>query len=411
VPSIDSGSNFDVVIAGAGPGGTAAACALLARAPQLRVLLVDKSDFPRDKCCGDGLGPGVVDVMRRLGLSDVVENENPITGCTILGPGGVELDAELPRIDGRVVTGYVVPRTQLDDRLYRAAIERGATAMLGRVEQTWMDGDRRAVEISTAEGTQTVRTRLAIGADGASSRVRKSLGQARSSDRMTGIAVRAYVEIISAPHDGARRLLFEFNERLLPAYAWYFPGSGSTANIGLGVTVHDHQKRKLDLKAMLVEFCVVLRERGFVLGEPTMVRTYTLPLATKLPQLAHERAVLIGDAASMINPVSGEGIFYAMAAGEMVGDRLGLVVASDLDPSAALAGFERAFRQRFVRHYRSNAAAQWMLRSQRWSRLAIRAAARDEKVLVNAVQLLFGEGAITVSSSARLLMAGLIPNR
>jgi menaquinone-9 beta-reductase len=403
---MQTSTDFDVVIAGAGPGGAAAACALLARAPQLRVALVDKSDFPRDKCCGDGLGPGVVDVMRRLGLSDIVADENPITGCTILGPGGVELDAELPHIDGRAVTGYVVPRTQLDDRLYRAALDRGAIAVRGRVERTWMDGDRRAIEVASEDGATILRTKLVIGADGASSRVRKSLGQARSSDRMTGIAVRAYVEVIAAPSD-ARRLLFEFNERLLPAYAWYFPGSGTTANIGLGVTVHDHQKRKLDLKAMLADFCVVLSERGFVLGEPQLVRTYTLPLATKLPRLAHERAVLIGDAASMINPVSGEGIFYAMAAGEMVGDRLGLVIADDLDPSVALAGFEKAFRRRFVRHYRSNAVAQWMLRSQRWSRMAIRAAARDDKVLVNAVQLLFGEGAITLSSSARLVRSGL----
>jgi menaquinone-9 beta-reductase len=279
------------------------------------------------------------------------------------------------------------------------------------VSDTWLDGDRRAVTVDADDGVRTIRARLVIGADGASSRIRKALGEERNGTRTTAIAVRAYVNVRTDPTDGARRLLFEFNERLLPAYAWYFPGSGTTANIGLGVTVRDHQKRKLDLNAMLVDFCDVLTGRGFVLDQPTGVRTYTLPLASKLPRLAHPRAVLIGDAGSMINPVSGEGIFYGMAAGDMVGSACAPLIARNTDPSAALADFEQRFRKRFVRHYRSNAAAQWMLRSTAWSRLAIRAAARDERVLTNAVQLLFGEGSITPATTLRLLRAGVAPGK
>ncbi len=400
-------SHYDVVIVGAGPTGSTTACSLLLHDPTLRVLLVDKSDFPRDKCCGDGLGPGVVDVIERLNLKGVTDGENPITGCTILGPGGVSLDAELPPINGRQIVGYVIARTELDERLRQNALERGATFAIGRFVGSELGPSGRSVEIETSSGRQTVEAGLLVGADGASSRVRKSLAVPRSSDRTTGIAIRAYVDVLHDPTDGARRLLFEFSEHLLPAYAWFFPGSGGTANVGLGVPVADHKRRKLDLDALLDQFLAMMAARGYELGPAGMRRTYLLPNAARLPKLAHERAVLLGDAGSMINLLSGEGIFYGMAAGEMVGEAVTPALRLGMDPTADLHRFENAFRKRFLWHYRSNFIAQELLRSSWWSRQVIKAAARDEKVLASAVQLLFGEGAINVRGTARIIRASI----
>ncbi|MGD9793359.1 MAG: NAD(P)/FAD-dependent oxidoreductase [Acidimicrobiia bacterium] len=398
--------HVDVVIVGAGPAGCAAALSLLQHSPGLSVLIADKASFPRDKCCGDGLGPGVVDVVNRLGITDVVAGERAVGGCTVIGPGGVQLDAQLPTIDGRVVEGFVIPRLVFDARLHDAAVARGARSESGwRFVGTWMSGDRRHVEFETPHGRVVLGTALLVGADGASSRVRKALGVARNSDRRTGIAIRAYVDVIAEPAD-ARRLLFEFNEELLPAYAWYFPGTGPQANIGLGVLVADHKKRDIDLNALLERFCSMLSKRGFEISEPRLVRTYLLPFATRLPRLAHERAVLIGDAGSMINPLSGEGIFYGMAAGEGLGSIAeALKGTGDIDD--ALTAWEHQLRERFVWHYRSNALAQFLLRSKWWSTVVIRAADRDPKVLAAAVQLLFGEGVIKLSTTGRILWAGL----
>jgi menaquinone-9 beta-reductase len=270
------------------------------------------------------------------------------------------------------------------------------------------------VELESDGVRRTVSTSLLVGADGANSRVRRALGVTRNSDRLTGIAVRAYVDVRSEPVS-SRQLLFEFSEDLLPAYAWYFPATGGFANVGLGVPVSDHKRRKLDLDDMLGRFVDSMRSRGYDLGPPRESRTYLLPLASRLPRLVHERAVLIGDAGSMINPLSGEGIFYAMAAAEMlapvadvlVGRGDGAEVLVGGDPSVALRDWERRFRKRFVAHYRSNAIAQQMLRSRRWSKLAIRAADNDERVFAAAVQLLFGEGRIKVSTTLRLAAAGL----
>jgi len=404
----DLASHYDAVIVGAGPAGSTAACALLTQDPNVRVLLVDKSDFPRDKCCGDGLGPGVIDVIERLKLKGVTDGEEPITGCTILGPGGVSLDAELPPINGRKIVGYVIARTDLDERLRQNALERGATFAVGRFGATHLTSSGRVVELETASGRRQINASLLIGADGASSRVRKALSVARGSDRTTGIAIRAYVDVQHDPTDGAHRLLFEFSEHLLPAYAWFFPGAGNTANIGLGVPVADHKRRNLDLNELLDQFVGMLAARGYELGPVRARRTYLLPNAARLPKLAHDRAVLIGDAGSMINPLSGEGIFYGMAAGEMVGVEVATALGLGLDPTSDLRRFERAFRERFVWHYRSNFFAQQLLRSSWWSRQVIQAAARDEQVLASAVQLLFGEGAINARGTGRILRASLL---
>jgi menaquinone-9 beta-reductase len=398
-------SHHDVVIVGAGPAGATAAAALLGRRSELSVLLVDKAEFPRDKCCGDGIGPGVVDVAERLGLTGLFDDEAAVGGCTIIGPRGARVDGELPLIDGRRICGYVIPRTQFDARVLRAATDRGAELAGERFVGTWMAGTRRIVELGTGESRRLVSTSLLIGADGANSRVRRALGVKRNGDRLTGIAVRAYVDVLREPLE-SRQLLFEFSEELLPAYAWYFPATGGFANVGLGVPVSDHKRRKLDLDEMLGRFLDTMRARGYELGEPRSSRTYLLPLASRLPRLVHERAVLIGDAGSMINPLSGEGIFYAMAAAEML-TPAAQVLADDHDPAPVLRDWERRFRKRFVAHYRSNALAQQMLRSAGWSKLAIRAAANDERVFAAAVQLLFGEGRIKVSTTLRLAAAGL----
>ena len=395
---------YDLVILGAGPSGAAAAISALRLAPDLKVLLVDKEFFPRDKPCGDGLGPGVVSVLEAIEAADILNGEIEINSCTVYGPDGSGFSCDLPTIDGRKLSGYVVPRIEFDQRLVRRAVEVGAELLEGWSFDSLSDISPEPISVSLKKDDESkiISARAVIAADGANSRVRSFLKVARNSSRLTGIAIRAYGN--SQYESKANSLIFEWSDRLLPAYAWYFPTSSEVVNVGLGLVVHDSQRRKFRLRENLGQFVKLLESRKLPLTDIRDERSYLLPHGARLPQLAHGRVMLIGDAGSMINPLSGEGIFYGMFAGADVG-RTFASLDSTSKVEDAFAAAERRFRKRFTWHYRSNYVASVMLRSRRWASLVIRAAGRDPKVLTSGVQLLFGEGRLSIATSFRILWA------
>ncbi|MBR7839463.1 FAD-dependent oxidoreductase [Actinospica durhamensis] len=101
---------FDVAVVGAGPAGSVAAYA--AARQGLTVALIDRSTFPRDKVCGDGIGPAAVRALQRLGLSEVFDGYQPVSMVTVFGPNGTRSDSAIPDIDGESATGYVIPRLE-----------------------------------------------------------------------------------------------------------------------------------------------------------------------------------------------------------------------------------------------------------------------------------------------------------
>ena len=125
-----------------------------------------------------------------------------------------------------------------------------------------------------------------------------------------------------------------------------------------------------------------------------------------MPKLVHGNFILIGDAASMINPLSGEGIFYGMAAGEVVGSRI--AARKEFEPATRiLRQAEREIRKRFVSHFRSNYVASVLLRSRTWAAISIRASARDPRVVSDAAELLFGEGRIRLRTMFLIITRGI----
>src|SRR5688572_9115820 len=126
---LDRMDECDVAVIGAGPAGAIAAYCAARRG--LRVALVDQRTFPRDKACGDGLGPGVAKLLRQVGLGHVVAGEVAADAVTVYGPDGTALDSALPSIAGDLVDGYVVPRAEFDDRLRSAALDAGAVDLAG----------------------------------------------------------------------------------------------------------------------------------------------------------------------------------------------------------------------------------------------------------------------------------------
>lgn len=401
----------DVLVVGAGPSGCAAAIAVKRSRPDLKVVLVDKSVFPRDKVCGDGIGPGVVSVLEELGITDVVEGETPISLCEVTGPKGTHFVTPLPKVKDRQLTGFVIPRFVFDDRLRMSAINLGVTFLAEHQFTGLLRGNSLAPEstlkFETPHGEVLITSTWVVAADGANSRIRHALGVKRNSDRFTGIAVRSYRNSISRRND-AHTLRFDWIDELLPAYAWYFPGSSDVINFGLGMVSRDRKKRQIDLRKLLERYNSILDPSSTKFSEARDVAAYILPHGAKMPKLAHGNIILIGDAASMINPLSGEGIFYGMAAGEIVGSRIAECKESE-SCQKALRQAERDIRKRFVAHFRSNYVASVLLRSRIWAAISIRASSRDSRVVADAAELLFGEGRIKMRTALIILARGIRP--
>lgn len=336
----------DVVVVGAGPGGSAAAAAL-ARAG-LDVLLLDKAEFPRDKTCGDALSPVGVTVLRGFGLGETLEKGAfRFDGIRITAPNGRTIVTAVPPHEEHPAHGYVVPRNDLDDWIRQAAIRLGAR----------FEGGFHARGFQQAEGGITVRgeaggrpaergARLAVVATGASLPLLASAGLAPRRVNYSQ-AARAYFE---GMHGIGRDLHIRFDGVPLPGYAWIFPISDSSANVGAGF-YRRTRRTPPTAAAMLRAFMESPGARQLFEGARAVGPVRGYPLRTdfhRSPSIG-PRTLLVGEAAGLVNPFTGEGIDYALESGRMAGEAaLAIFRDGDFSPRS-LARYDRALRARYQR--------------------------------------------------------------
>ena len=337
-------STADVLVIGGGPAGATAAM-LLARAGR-SVMLVDKAQFPRDKCCGDGLTTLALRELDALGFTPAtVPNWQAIGEAWLRSPSGREVCLPLP---SNGVFAATAPRREFDNALLQMARAAGADvregcAVVGATQTS------AGVDVAV-DGIGSVRAKFAIAADGMWSPTRKALGLAEPGYLGEWHAFRQYATGVTGP--AAHRLYVWFEPDFLPGYAWSFPLPDGRVNIGFGV-LRDGVRTG---KSMNAEWAGLL-DRAHIraaLGPDAQledrVAAWPIPAGIDRATLSAGRVLFVGDAARATDVMTGEGIGQALITGRLAAEA---ILAAGPDATVG-ARYERSARQHLLADHRTS---------------------------------------------------------
>ncbi|MEU4559199.1 geranylgeranyl reductase family protein [Actinoplanes sp. NPDC023936] len=353
----------DVIVVGAGPGGSAAAYHLARHG--VRVLLLEKTEFPREKVCGDGLTPRAVRQLIRMGV-DTSEKAGWLQnrGLRVIG-GGVRMELDWPDLASFPNYGLVRTRMDFDDLLARRATEAGALLRTGvNVTGPVFDEDGYVIGVEAKADGEPVEYRapLVIAADGVSGKFPLALGLAKRDDRPLGVAVRRYYRSPAKADDNYLESWLELRSaqdpaRLLPGYGWIFGLGDGRVNVGLGILNSSDAFGKTNYRALLTDWLGSTPEDWGLRDEenadgPTLGAA--LPMGFNRVPHYTRGVLLVGDSGGMVNPMNGEGIAYAMESGELAAEVAVQALArpAGAERERALRAYPAELSLRFGGYYR-----------------------------------------------------------
>lgn len=332
--------DVDVAVVGAGPGGCAAA--ITARRHGLRVAVIDKSEFPRDKICGDGLTTNALRLLDRLGVGLTnLPSAADVRKVTLRSPHGREVDLQFPA-DARHFAA-VVPRRELDARIAERARDAGA-ALLEKTSLRTIDADTAGLVIGAEgpEGPVDIHAKYAVAADGMWSPTRRLMGAAVDGYRGDWHGFRQYFAHVGPR--AATELYVSFEPDIGPGYFWSFPLTDGGANVGFGIQRSDGAlptkvQRVQDMNALWPDILQRPHIREF-LGPQAVAterhRAWPIPARIGHLSLSEGHTLFVGDAAAACDPMSGEGIGQALETGVLAAEAIAesLAGASGADAGA-----------------------------------------------------------------------------
>lgn len=342
----------DVLILGAGPGG--ATTALFLASMGIPCTLIDKASFPRDKVCGDALSGKVVEVLKKLDadLLQQLELRSEFLGSygvTFVAPGGGSLRVPFKKdiAANTPPPGFISRRIDFDAWLIEKVRLQPLITLREQTEVRQYDRTEKGFRAIARSG-EIFEAGIIIAADGAGSTFTKDIAGLRAEPEHNCFGLRAYYKNVGGL-DHQNFIELHFLKEFLPGYFWIFPLPGGYANIGVGMRADVMSDRKLNLKKEFEKIitshpAVRMRfEQAEMIGD---VKLHSLPLGSKKRPLSGDHYMLVGDAAMLIDPFTGEGIGNAMMSGMLAAQQVSRCIATQKYDAATMSQYDKAVYDR-----------------------------------------------------------------
>ena len=347
----------DVFILDAGPGGAVAS--LFLAKEKINCVLADKAIFPRDKICGDALSGKVVEILNRYDKKLVEKlSLNPIQlncwGVTFVAPNLDELNIPFRNKPKKtdeareIAPGFISKRIDFDNFLIQEVKTHSSIQFLEGVDISGFEKTKDGYICTSKDGEIIIHTKLVIDASGAHSQFARKIGGLEMEKDHHCAGLRVYYKNVTGMKEG-NYIELHFVKDFLPGYFWIFPLANGECNVGVGMRSDYVAKKRINLKEEMnhiIKKYPQLSER-FKNAEPVdEIRGYGLPLGSKKRKISGDNYMLIGDAASLIDPFTGEGIGNAILSGYTAAQQVKESLAANDFSASALKKYDEAIYRR-----------------------------------------------------------------
>ncbi|MBE0448084.1 MAG: NAD(P)/FAD-dependent oxidoreductase [Actinobacteria bacterium] len=399
----------DVVIVGAGPSGSSIAYFLAELG--VDVILIDKSNFPREKICGDGLGPRSIKMLNKIGLSDWLSSSGyyRCDRIRLFSNSGAYFESKIPSEDTPYPHFYITTRADFDQKLVETAAVAGARVFMGckAIDLVASGGTLKGVRVDNGGIIKEIPCRVVICADGTHGTFTRRTGI--KCIKPHALAVRVYCANIKGLDDCINIYL---DKRIPEGYAWVFPVSKENANIGVGLSCHMMRRYDIEIKGLLDWFLTEKATYPLDLSSAIMitdVKGAYLRMGYGRHKVLVDGILLAGDAASLVNPLSGEGIAYALESGEIAAYAVKAALDKGDVSSKALASYKDELDRHFLMDHRVYEFLRWLACKPKWMDRAIRKGRENPNFAAKFVSVMMSTARPTSIFSPEMLRCYLGP--